>query len=70
MELEEIIGHIVAGGTIYWKSPLYKVEAWHTGMMIVCQTNGHALGLTWTDGVTLNGDEKDFYVGETKCLEN
>jgi len=54
MDLEEIVGHIVAGETVHWKSDLYKVEAWYDGMMIVCQTNGHAIGLMWTDGVTLN----------------
>ncbi len=24
--------------------------------------NGHIIGLTWTDGTTLNGKEEDFYV--------
>ena len=74
MDLEEIMGHIVTGGTVHWKSDLYTVEVWVDGFheicsqnfQIVCKTNGHAIGLTWTDGVTLNGNEKDFYIGETK----
>jgi hypothetical protein len=24
--------------------------------------NDYTIGLTWLDGVTLNGDEKDFYI--------
>ena len=29
---------------------------------ILCLSNDHRIGLTWIDGVTLNGKEKDFYV--------
>jgi len=32
--------------------------------MIVCRTNYHTIGLTWKDGVTLNGRPSEFYVAK------
>jgi hypothetical protein len=30
---------------------------------IVCTANDSAIGLTWLDGVTLNGKPDQFYIG-------
>lgn len=63
MTLEEIKAAVDAGFTVHWSNPLYKVERWSNGSYeIVCQDNGHAIGLTWLDGVTMNGKPEDFYI--------
>ena len=74
MNLEEIKSVVDEGGVVHWKSKAYTVEKWSGDYSIVHQ-NGHAIGLTWLDGQTLNGKAEDFfvgehYIGETKCLEN
>jgi hypothetical protein len=42
------------------------VEIWAGDYVIVHQDNLHGIGLTWNDGVTLNGKEEDFYIGEPR----
>jgi hypothetical protein len=32
--------------------------------LIVCSLNGYTMGLTWRDGVTMNGKESEFFIGE------
>mgnify|MGYP000630862635 CR=1 FL=1 len=64
MTLEEITQAVTDGKTVYWKQPNYEVKLWADGYNIVCASNNHAIGLTWTDGVTLNGKEKDFFIKE------
>ena len=60
MTLEEIKKAISEGKKVHWSNRLYKVTN-PTGdeYLIVC-TNGSVIGLTWKDGVTMNGEEKDF----------
>lgn len=64
MTLQQIKEAVKNGQTVYWKNSLYRVV--HTPRinqwLIICDWNESAIGLTWTDGVTLNGDEKDFFV--------
>lgn len=31
---------------------------------ITCLQNEHTIGLTWRDGVTMNGKEQDFFIGK------
>jgi hypothetical protein len=31
---------------------------------ITCLQNDHTIGLTWRNGVTMNGKEADFFIGE------
>ena len=64
MKLEEIKFAVDQGDTVCWKNDGYEVEWWGDGYNIVCQSNRHGIGLTWTDGVTLNGKEEDFYIKE------
>ena len=41
----------------------YRVVKDNLGQwFIVCDQNQNAIGLTWRDGATLNGQENDFYV--------
>ena len=63
MTLQEIIDAVNNGQTVFWKSPAYQVvKDKNHQFLIQCQTNNNCIGLTWMDGVTLNGKEEDFYV--------
>ena len=64
MTTEKIKSVVDFGGTVHWKSDAYIVENWSGDYNIVYQPNGHAIGLTWADGQTLNGKAEDFYVGD------
>lgn len=63
MTLDEIKAAVRAGKKVHWASDNYVVEVdrigqWH----IICLSNRHYIGLTWTDGVTMNGREDQFYI--------
>jgi hypothetical protein len=63
--LSEIKLAVDNGNTVYWKQSNYFVFKNSRGKyFIVCENNGHMIGLTWADDVTLNGKESDFYIGE------
>ena len=66
MELAEVKTAVLAGKTVHWASSAYVVthagDDAHRGFCIVCIHNDSAIGLTWRDGVTMNGDAEDFYV--------
>jgi hypothetical protein len=32
--------------------------------LIKCELNDHCIGLTWRDGVTMNGKPEDFFIPE------
>lgn len=66
MTLEEIKAAVLAGKTVHWANEGYKVLH-HKGQWdIVCTWNGHAIGLTWRDGVTVNGKPEEFYVAGSR----
>lgn len=67
MTLDEIKAAVLAGKRVFWSNLNYEVlrhvfkngeENW----CIVCLGNGHTIGLTWLDGVTLNGKPEDFFI--------
>ena len=63
MTLEEIKQAVLEGKTVHWSNTNYVVvkdslDQW----LINCPSNGYCIGLTWSDGKTLNGKEEDFYV--------
>lgn len=63
MTLFEIKAAVDSGRTVHWASDLYTVvhddkDQW----LIVCTANGSAIGLTWRDGVTMNGEPEQFYI--------
>jgi hypothetical protein len=61
MTLEQIKAAVDAGKNVFWKQYNYKVKKYASGYVIECLDNGHAVGLTWRDGVTMNGDPEDFF---------
>ena len=63
MDLQTICGSVIQGKTVHWSNENYVVIRDDIGQwMIQCVKNGHCIGLTWSDGSTLNGKEEDFYV--------
>ena len=66
MTLAEIKTAIANGQSVHWASLLYEVvKDKYDQYFIICKTNNHAIGLTWADGITLNGKEGEFF---TNCL--
>lgn len=62
MNLQQIKQALLEGKKVYWASALYEVIRDSRGeYLIKCSSNGHCIGLTWADGVTLNGKESDFF---------
>lgn len=63
MEVSEIQVAVSSGLVVCWKSPEYQVVRSEVDgrFFIKCLPNGHCIGLTWADGVTLNGNPDDFY---------
>ena len=66
MTLSEIKQAIAEGKTVHWSNGLYYVKkVGEDKYVIACESNNHAIGLTWQDGVTMNGKEESFYIAET-----
>jgi len=66
MTLDEIKTAIDDGKTVHWSNNGYNVIK--TGdQYIIKHITGNAIGLTWLDGVTLNGKESDFYEANTNA---
>lgn len=67
MNLNEIRNAVLSGKTVFWKSMAYRVvqdnELW-----FIEYYKGDRIALTWTDGVTLNGEEKDFFIDTGELL--
>ena len=60
LEIKQAIKH---GIVVYWSNDLYTVQGENLNRLnIVCSSNNHCIGLTWLDGVTLNGKESEFYI--------
>jgi len=63
MTLDEIKEAVDAGKDVRWSNTLYVVLRDSVGQYLVrCTSNGCCWGLTWRDGVTMNGDEKDYFI--------
>ena len=62
MNLEEIKKAVLNGEIVHWKSGAYQVVEHFGQFSIKCLLNGHMIGLTHRDGVTMNGKEEDFYI--------
>lgn len=61
MNLQEIKTVVNAGGVVYWSNGQYRVIVDSKAQWFIKHANGHCIGLTWADGVTLNGKECDFF---------
>lgn len=65
MNLEQIKQAIADGKKVYWSSLAYDVIKDDIGQYLIkCNLNGHCIGLTWRDGVTMNESEDDFFTVE------
>jgi len=63
MTLEEIKKAIADDKTVHWASDIYEVILDDIGQYLIkCELNDHCIGLTWLDGVTMNGDEDQFFI--------
>ena len=63
MTLAEIKKAIAENKEVRWSNDGYKVYKDNIGQYLITFTpNEHTIGLTWLDGITLNGDKKDFYI--------
>lgn len=68
MNLDEIKAAVASGKTVHWMNNGYVVRRvgkhedydW----IIVFVHNNYTIGLTWKDGVTMNGEPEDFYIGD------
>lgn len=66
MTLEQIKAAVLAGKTVHWSSEAYEVRhsAQSGKWIIVCLINNDVIGLTWLDGVTMNGKPEQFYIAQ------
>lgn len=60
MNLEQIKQAIADGKKVFWASALYEVIRDSRGEYLI-KCGPSYIGLTWADGVTLNGKESDFF---------
>lgn len=64
MTLQEIKSAIFHGKKVFWKNKGYVVTGKLNNLNIVYAGGGlneNCIGLTWSDGITLNGEEEDFF---------
>jgi transcriptional antiterminator Rof (Rho-off) len=63
MTLQEIKNAIKENKIVCWANEGYQVMGKDLDdLNIVCLSNQYCIGLTWRDGVTMNGEEKDFFI--------
>ena len=69
MNLNESKQAVRAGKKVHWVNEQYEVIMTEIGRnfteqwLIKCHSNGSCIGLTWSDGITMNGKEEQFYIG-------
>ncbi len=64
MTLQEIKDAVKAGKIVHWSNEGYIVVGSDSlGYRIVWTPTGDCIGLTWKDGVTLNGKPEEFFLG-------
>ena len=65
MLLDQIkVAAVLAGKTVHWQNKVYIVQVDNAGQWYILFTpNNNYIGLTWQDGVTLNGKTEQFYIG-------
>lgn len=63
MTLQQIKGAIALGLSVKWSNDGYDVIQDSLGQYLIkYRPNGFCIGLTHSDGITLNGEESQFYV--------
>jgi hypothetical protein len=68
MTSQEIKDAVDNGKTVQYGSG-YEVIKFKNDYFIRCRSNAYTIGLTWSDGVTLNGKEEDFFIVEPEPEE-
>ena len=65
MTLDQIKAAVDAGTVVHWRTPRYTIIRDLLGSYLIAFGHGtkdaNYIGLTWLDGVTLNGKESEFY---------
>jgi hypothetical protein len=62
MTLAEIKQAIADGKKVHWSNKGYEVQRDKNGEYnIIYLANMHCIGLTWLDGVTMNGKPEEFF---------
>lgn len=70
MNLNEIKQAIEEGKTVYCQTETNVVIKQNNGdYLIKCTLNGHCIGLTWADGLTLNANESDFFTKKQNAMK-
>jgi hypothetical protein len=64
MTLDEIKQAVLDGKTVHWANARYVVIHDSIGQWLI-KCGEHCIGLTWLDGVTMNGKEEEFYIAES-----
>jgi hypothetical protein len=63
MTLAQIKAAVDAGKTVHWANEGYVVNKDRNGdYLIVFTSNKSTIGLTWKDGVTMNGKPEEFFL--------
>ena len=64
MTLNEIKEAVNNGVNVYWKNKGYRVikSGFNQYKYLIVYLDKDAIGLTWSDGITLNGKEEDFFI--------
>lgn len=60
MTLQEIKLAVDKGKDVYWDNMAYTVIKDIKGQYFI-KGHNHSIGLTWADGITLNGKEQEFF---------
>jgi Zn finger protein HypA/HybF involved in hydrogenase expression len=63
---DEIKAAVDAGQSVKWSNDGYDVIKDSLGQYMIVYYGGDAIGLTWQDGQTLNGDPGEFYVAGSR----
>jgi hypothetical protein len=65
MTLAEILRAVDEGLPVHWQNAGYLVKRTSDGgdCVIRSLSTGHCIGLTWADGITLNGRAEEFFIG-------
>lgn len=62
MALTQIKDAVRAGKRVFWKNSRYEVRQDKCGAWLIACEQGATVGLTHTDGVTMNENGADFYI--------
>jgi hypothetical protein len=63
MTTQQIKDAVLQGNKVFYGHKGYEVIIdKHNQWFIHCIANGHCIGLTWADDVTLNGIEQEFFI--------